>query len=345
MITEKFYYLILDESQNIKNPVAKRTKSICKIWAKYRLALSGTPIENNLMELWSVFNFLMPGFLGNMSHFRSKYIGKTDKEDLSYLSAKTKPFILRRTKEEILKELPPKQVEIVKLEMWEKQKAFYTKLKTAFKLQINKELQEQWINKARFKVLDSLLKLRQACLVPELVNMENNTLQESIKLKYLEENIDDMIISGHNVLIFSQFTWFLKYVRNILEKKEIVYNYLDGQTKSKDRKDLIDDFNNGNKKIFIISLKAWWTGLNLTKADYVIHLDSWWNPSVENQATDRVHRMWQEKTVFVKKLITKDTIEEKILELQEKKKKLIENVFSWNFTWSLNKEDIDFIFE
>ncbi|MCP4522949.1 MAG: ATP-dependent helicase, partial [Candidatus Gracilibacteria bacterium] len=242
-------------------------------------------------------------------------------------------------------ELPPKQEEVVKLEMGEKQKAFYMKLKTAFKLQISKELKEHGLNKARFQVLDSLLKLRQACLVPELVNMENNTLQDSIKIQYIEENIEDMIVSGHNLLIFSQFTGFLQYVKNTFDKKGIQYNYLDGKTKPIERKKLVDEFNNGSKNVFIISLKAGGTGLNLTKADYVLHLDPWWNPAVENQATDRAHRMGQQKTVFVKKLITKDTIEEKILQLQEKKKKLIEDVFYGNFSGSLSQEDIDFIFE
>ncbi|MCP4523578.1 MAG: DEAD/DEAH box helicase, partial [Candidatus Gracilibacteria bacterium] len=274
-----------------------------------------------------------------------KYLGKTQKEDLLNLSLKTKPFILRRTKEEVLTELPPKQEEVVKLEMGEKQKDFYMKLKTAFKLQISKELKEHGLNKARFQVLDSLLKLRQACLVPELVNMENNTLQDSIKIQYIEENIEDMIISGHNLLIFSQFTGFLQYVKNTLDTKDIQYNYLDGKTKPQERKKLVDEFNNGKKNVFIISLKAGGTGLNLTKADYVLHLDPWWNPAVENQATDRAHRMGQKKTVFVKKLITKDTIEEKILQLQEKKKKLIDDLFSGNFSGSLSQEDIDFIFE
>lgn len=229
--------------------------------------------------------------------------------------------------------------------MWPKQKAFYTRLKDAFKLQINKELEEQGLNKARFKVLDSLLKLRQACLTPQLINSsEKSITKESIKLDYVEQNIEEMLTNGHNLLIFSQFTGFLKYVRGVLEKKKIDYNYLDWQTRGKDRKWLVDEFNNWKKQVFIISLKAGWTGLNLTKADYVIHLDPWWNPAVENQATDRAHRIWQKKTVFVQKLICKDSIEEKIIELQEKKK-LIDDVFSWNFSGSLNREDIDFIFE
>jgi len=351
-LKEKFHYLILDEAQNIKNPAAKRTKSICKIVAKYRLWLSWTPIENNLMELWSGFNFLMPGFLNNLNNFKSKYMwAKADKDAMKNLSAKVKPFILRRKKEDVLKELPAKVEEVIKLEMWEKQKSFYTKLKNTFKLQITKELEENWLNKSRFMVLDSLLKLRQACLTPELIPLSNSPLTgerikgNSIKLDYIKDSIDEMLNNWHNLLIFSQFTGFLKYVREILEEKEIEYNYLDWQTPAKNRKWLVDEFNNWKKQVFIISLKAGWTGLNLTKADYVIHLDPWWNPAVENQATDRAHRMWQKKTVFVQKLICRDSIEEKILELQEKKKKLIDDVFSWNFSGSLSKEDIDFIFE
>ncbi len=340
---KKFYYLVLDEAQNIKNPVAIRTKSICKIKAKYRLALSWTPIENNLMELWSIFNFLMPNFLWNLSHFKHKYI--TEEWNMKLLSSKIKPFILRRTKEEVLKDLPPKVEEVIKLEMWEKQKAFYDKLKTTFRLQINKELEEKWLNKARFQVLDSLLKLRQACLMPELVNMAWNNLKESIKIKYIEENIEDMIWKWHNLLIFSQFTGFLKYIKIVLDKKDILYNYLDWQTKKEDRKKLVDSFNSWNVNVFIISLKAWWTWLNLTSADYVIHLDPWWNPAVESQATDRAHRMWQEKTVFVQKLIVSWSIEEKILSLQEKKKKLIDDIFSGNFSSNLTESDIKYIFE
>ena len=345
-IKEKFHYLILDEAQNIKNPITKRTKNICKIASKYRLALSGTPIENNLMELWSGFNFLMPWFLGNLNSFKSKYMWTNpDKDSLKTLSAKVKPFILRRKKEDVLKELPEKVEEVIKLEMWVKQKEFYTKLKNAFKLQITKELEENWLNKSRFKVLDSLLKLRQACLSPKLIPWDWTITSESVKLDYIKDSIDEMLNNWHNLLIFSQFTGFLKYIREILENKNIEYNYLDWQTKAKDRKWLVDEFNNGNKQVFIISLKAGGTGLNLTKADYVIHLDPWWNPAVENQATDRAHRMGQKKTVFVQKLICKDSIEEKILKLQEKKKKLIDDVFSGNFSGSLSKDDIDFIFE
>jgi len=285
----------------------------------------------------------MPSFLWNLSSFKSKCI--KDQWNMQVLSSKVKPFILRRTKEEVLKDLPPKVEETIKLEMWEKQKAFYDKLKTTFRLQITKELEENWLNKARFQVLDSLLKLRQACLMPELVNMAWNKLTESIKIKYIEENIEDMILKWHNLLIFSQFTGFLKYVKVVLDKRWIKFNYIDWKTNIKDRKKLVDSFNNWYVNVFIISLKAWGTWLNLTNADYVIHLDPWWNPAVESQATDRAHRMWQKKTVFVQKLIVAGSIEEKILSLQEKKKKLIDDVFSGNFSWSLSESDIKFIFE
>ncbi len=342
-IKETFEYVIIDEAQNIKNPTTQRTKSINLLKSKYRLALSWTPIENNLIELWSIFNFLMPWFLWTLNHFKSLYSSQ-DKESLEILSRKVKPFILRRTKEKVLQELPPKVEEYIKLEMWEKQKAFYTKLKNHYKLQLEQKIDANGLNKSRFEVLDALLKLRQACLVPELTWIEWWEFCDSVKLDYIDENIEDMIDSGHNLLIFSQFTWFLSYLQKLLSEKNISYHYLDGWTPGKERKTLVDSFNSGNVNVFIISLKAGWTGLNLTSADYVIHLDPWWNPAVENQATDRAHRMGQKKTVFVQKLIVRESIEEKILQLQEGKKKLIDDIFSGNFSGSLDKKDIDFIF-
>jgi len=342
-IEEIFEYIILDEAQNIKNSASQRAKSISELKSKNRLALSWTPIENNLLELWSIFNFLMPWFLWNLNNFKSNYIS-SDKEILKILSKKVKPFILRRTKEEVLKDLPAKVEEYIKLEMWDKQKKFYNNLKNAFKLKLTKKFDEDWFNKSSFEILDALLKLRQACLVPELVNLDGADFKDSIKLDYIDENIEDMIWKWHNLLIFSQFTWFLAYVKELLDKKWINYNYLDWQTTKENRKKLVDSFNLSKVNIFIISLKAWWTWLNLTRADYVIHLDPWWNPAVESQATDRAHRMWQEKTVFVQKLIVKDSIEEKILQLQESKRRLIDDVFSWDFSWNFDKKDIDFIF-
>ena len=343
-IPSDFHYVVLDEAQNIKNANSKRAKNIFNIRWKYRLALSWTPVENNLFDLWSIFNFLMPWFLWNQAHFKERYM-KWNEESLKILSSKVKPFVLRRTKDKVLKELPPKVEEVIYLEMWRKQQEFYNRLKNTYKSEILKKVEEEGINKSRFAVLDALLKMRQACLMPELVNLKWNNLQDSIKIKYLDENIEEMTQSWHNILIFSQFTWFLKYVRSLLDKKKINFNYLDWGTKPLDRKKLVWSFNAWDVNVFIISLKAWWTWLNLIAADYVIHLDPWWNPAVENQATDRAHRIWQKKTVFVQKLIVKNGIEEKILKLQESKKKLIDNVFSWDFTWSFNEKDLKFIFE
>lgn len=339
-----FHYIILDESQNIKNSATSRAQSIFQLQSKYRLALSWTPIENNLMELWSAFNFLMPGFLWNQNQFKEKYI-KWDKSDLNFLSQKIKPFILRRAKEQVLKELPPKVEEIIYLEMSPKQKEFYNRLKKTYKSEILWKLETEWLNKSRFVILDALLKLRQVCLMPKLVKIEWNNLTESIKLTYIQENIDEMIQKWHTLLIFSQFTEFLSYVRDILKSKDIEYSYLDWKTKPIERKKLVESFNKGQTKVFVISLKAGWTWLNLTSADYVIHLDPRRNPAVENQATDRAHRIWQTKTVFVQKLVVRNSIEEKILELQKNKKKMVDDIFSWDFSGKLTEQDVKIIFE
>ncbi|MBS8121946.1 SNF2-related protein [Candidatus Vampirococcus lugosii] len=339
---QKFHYIVVDESQNIKNPNAIRSKSIYKLKGKYRLALSGTPIENNLTELWSVFNFLMPGFLGNLSSFSKKY-KNANKEELKILSQKIKPFVIRRTKEEVLKEIPPKIENITYLRMPQKQKKFYDELKEAYKLQIGKKLESEGLNKARFEVLDALLKLRQASLLPQLI--EGNNVKDSAKLDYIKENIEEMIQSGHNLLIFSQFTKFIGYIIQILKEKKISYCHIEGKTKAKDRQKQVEKFNSGEISVFVISLKAGGTGLNLTQADYVLHMDPWWNSSVEKQATDRAHRIGQQKTVFVNKLIMKDSIEEKVLKLQEKKKDLIKNVFEGDFTGNLSEDDIKYIFD
>ncbi len=337
-----FDYLILDESQHIKNPKSLRAKSICQIQASYRLALSGTPIENNIAELRSVFNFLMPGFLGTLGKFQKQRM--TWDPDLSLLSRKVKPFILRRKKEDVLKDLPPKVEEVIVLEMEPKQRALYDKLEKTYKHEIFNKIEEEWLNKSRFQVLDALLKLRQVCLSPTLLKLTWNKVTQSAKLSYLKENIQDMIHSGHSLLIFSQFTWFLSKVKEVLEEQSIPYLSLDGTTPSKKRKELVNTFNEWTTKVFIISLKAWGTGLNLVAADYVIHMDPRRNPAVQQQATDRAHRMGQKKTVFVKKLIMKDSIEEKILQLQEKKKKLIDDIFSGDFSGSLTEDDIQFVF-
>ncbi|MEF2175228.1 MAG: DEAD/DEAH box helicase [Candidatus Absconditabacteria bacterium] len=337
-----FHYIILDEAQNIKNSNTKRAKGIYQLESKYRLALSGTPIENSLFELWSIFNFLMPGFLGTEKEFVNKYI-KDGNENIQTLSQKIKPFVLRRLKSQVAKDLPEKIEENIYLTMSEKQAKLYETLKAYYKKDILEKIDNEGLNKSRFHVLDALLKLRQTCLTPALVKIQGNNTKESVKLDYIQENIKEMLSNGHNLIIFSQFTSFLVYIKEILDNENIDYNYLDGQTK--DRQILVDNFNEGKVRVFLISLKAGGTGLNLVAADYVILLDPWWNPAVENQAVDRAHRIGQTKTVFVQKLIVKDTIEEKILQLQESKKKLIDNIFEGNFTGKIDEEDIKYIFE
>ncbi len=336
---KEFLYVILDEAQNIKNYNTKRAKAVYSLKSRYRLALTWTPIENNLLELWSIFNFLMPWFLWNINKFKQKYVN--NKWNLQYLTHKIKPFILRRTKSEVLKDLPEKQEKTILLELNPKQKIFYDKLAKAVKADIQKEIETQWFKKSQFKILEYLTKLRLACLNPNLA--ADNAPNDSAKLDYLTEKLEELLAWNHSVLIFSQFTKFLTQIKDILDKNNIDYFYLDGATNKKKRAEYVEKFQNKEKQVFLISLKAWWTWLNLTQADYVIHLDPWWNPAVENQATDRAHRIWQKRSVIVQKLIWKWTIEEKILLLQEKKKKLIDDLFSWNFGAKLTKEDIEFV--
>lgn len=338
-----FEYIILDESQYIKNPKSKRAKAICSLQSKTRLALSGTPIENNLIELRSVFHFLMPWFLWWYQQFISRWV-QWEKRDLKLLSQKVRPFILRRTKEEVLPDLPPKVEEVVYLQMEPKQAALYEKLEKTYKHEILEKIKTEWMWKARFSVLDALLKLRQACLMPSMLKLSWNTVTESSKISYLSGHVEQMVQSWHTLLIFSQFTAFLSHVKWVMEEKWLSYYYLDGSTKAKERQRLVSGFNDGDVQVFIISLKAGGTWLNLVAADYVIHMDPRWNPAVEQQATDRAYRIWQKKTVFVQKLIIKDTIEEKILKLQEEKKKLIDDVFSGDFSGALSEKDISYVF-
>lgn len=338
------YYVILDEAQHIKNAATVRAKALFNIQAAHRLALTGTPIENHLGELRSIFNFVMPWVMGDHKTFQDRYQWG-DKESLQMLGKKIKPYIMRRTKEQVLPDLPPKVEETIFLEMWPQQAALYRKMAKTYQELILSKLDEEGLNKTRFAVLDALLKLRQLCLMPQLLKFQGNTVTESIKLTYVTENVAEMIGKWHSLLMFSQFPSFLKYVREVLDAQGISYLYLDGQTKPEDRKKIVADFNDGKAQLFLISLKAGGTWLNLVAADYVIHLDPRRNPAVEQQATDRAHRIGQTKTVFVQKLIVKDTIEQKILALQESKKQLIDDVLGDNFTGTLNEADIRGLFE
>jgi len=328
---------IIDEAQNIKNHLAQNTKVIKEVRAKVRFALTGTPMENNLTELWSIFDFIMPDYLYSKEIFESKFT--INKEgDLDELKLLIKPFLLRRTKKEVMKELPDKIEKKFIVEMTGPQKAVY---KTYIKA-----IREKMKNNigGKIEVFSYLTRLRQICLDPSLVIEEYKG--GSGKLKVATELIEKHLDSQGKVLLFSQFTSALKNIGENLKKKGIPYFYLDGKTKPKDRIKLVDEFNSRcEKKVFLISLKAGGTGLNLTSANLVIHFDPWWNPAVEDQATDRAHRIGQRNVVEVIKLVAKGTIEEKIILLQENKKDLIDSVITGELTNShvlgkLTKEEL-----
>lgn len=325
----EFEYVILDESQNIKNPLSQTAKAIKLLQANNRLALTGTPVENNTIELWSLFSFLNPGLLGNLSYFKeafAKPIEKDGDEETAKLLRKTIfPFILRRTKEKVAKELPPKTENVLYAEMSPQHEKVYNQWRDYYRAALLKQIQDVGLNKSRMNVLEGLVKLRQLACHPLLV--ETVSPGPIMKYNMLLEHVDEICSEGHKVLVFSQFVKMLTIIRNYFDSARIQYAYLDGQTR--DRKRCVQDFENHEDcRIFLISLKAGGTGLNLTSADYVIHYDPWWNPAVEAQATDRSHRIGQDKHVFVYKMITKATVEEKILELQKRKKDLVSNLIT-----------------
>jgi SNF2 family DNA or RNA helicase len=327
-----FRYCILDEAQQIKNPSSMNASSVKEIKAKGYFALTGTPIENSLTELWSIFDFIMPGYLMSHGRFSQKFetpiVKNKDEDSLEQLNLKIKPFILRRFKKDVLNELPPKIEQKLVVEMTEDQKKLYAAYLAEAKQEINSEIRDRGFNRSAIKILSVLTRLRQICCDPS-VFLENYK-GDSGKMQALDEMLEEIISAGHRVLLFSQFTTVLKNIAKRLKSNDIEYMYLDGSTKTEERVRLVKEFNEGKSSIFLISLKAGGTGLNLTGADMVIHFDPWWNPAVEDQATDRAHRIGQNKTVEVIKLIAQGTIEEKIQRLQEKKKHIIKNVIDGN---------------
>ncbi len=326
----QFDYIILDEAQKIKNPKTKMAQAIKTLHAHHRLALSGTPIENHLGELWSIFSFLMPGFLGNMSFFREAYQNPIEKErdrDVQErLNRRIKPFLLRRTKESVVLELPPK-TEIIKYTQFEpKQAKLYETIRVTMEKKVQDAIRSKGIGSSHITILDALLKLRQVCCDPLLLSLdEAKKVKESAKLELLMDLLEELLSEGRKILIFSQFTSMLSIIEAKLNGEKIPYTKLTGQTRK--REEAINAFTNGEAKIFLISLKAGGVGLNLTQADTVIHYDPWWNPAVENQATDRAYRIGQEKAVFVYKLIVENSIEQKILELQTKKQRIQNTIY------------------
>ena len=333
----RFKYCILDEAQYIKNPDSETAKSVKAIAAEIRLALTGTPMENSILELWSVYDYLMPGFLSGRREFIEQF---ADSPDL--LRERIKPFILRRTKIEMLPELPPKISQVLNASMDHEQLGMYMAVLDSVRKSVLDIPDKKSFDKSRMQVLTALMKLRQICNHPGLVNEGYLKRKDmSAKLELFEELITESIEGGHKVLVFSQFTNMLKILADVLEENNILYSYLDGNTQH--RGETIRSFTGDSEiKVFLISLKAGGYGLNLTAADTVILFDPWWNPMAEEQAIDRVYRMGQNRPVNVYRLITKGTVEEKILALQQKKRALFDTVVGENndFIEALSWEDI-----
>ncbi len=348
----KWHILILDEAQNIKNPKTKAAAIVSMLDAKHRLCLTGTPMENHLGELWSLFNFLMPGFLGDERGFRERYRTPIEREGDSarrqFLARRIKPFLLRRTKSAVANDLPAKTEITQTVDISGAQADLYETVRVAMDKRVRDEIAAHGIAKSHIIVLDALLKLRQICCDPRLVKSITDVKKKAVpsaKLEMLLEMLDELLEEGRAILVFSQFASMLTLIEAELAKKKIAYVKLTGQTK--DRKTPVDAFQRGEVKVFLISLKAGGTGLTLTAADTVIHYDPWWNPAVENQATDRAHRIGQDKPVFVYKLVAKGTVEEKIVALQAGKAALAAGILSGEAgaTKGLTADDLKALFE
>ncbi len=326
-----FYYLILDEAQYIKNPKTKLYQAIISLKAENKLCVTGTPMENHLGEFWSQFNFLLPGFLGGQKQFNKLFKNPIEKhsdhERKVLLNQRIKPFILRRTKDKIATELPKKTEIVQTLRIEGKQAQLYESVRLAMDVRLKDIIAKKGLQRSQIEILDALLKLRQVCNHPQLLPMESaKKIKQSAKLEFLMETLPEMIDEGRRILIFSQFTSMLSLIEAELEKENIAFVKLTGA--SRNRQQLVEQFQTGDVPVFLISLKAGGVGLNLTAADTVIHFDPWWNPAVENQATDRAHRIGQDKPVFVYKLIVENSIEEKIQQIQQTKAELANSLLS-----------------
>ncbi|MBS3952956.1 MAG: DEAD/DEAH box helicase [Methylomicrobium sp.] len=330
LLKSRYYYLILDEAQMIKNPKTNASKFVRQIKATHRLSLTGTPMENHLGELWAQFDFLMPGFLGDSAFFKRVYRSpiemEGDVEQKNRLSRRLAPFLLRRTKQEVAKELPPKTEIIRSVPLYDKQAALYESIRLSMEQKVRAAIEEKGLARSHITILDALLKLRQTCCDPRTLPLkEAQKVKESAKLDLLMEMLPELLEEGRRILVFSQFTKMLRLIEVELIERNIPYTQLTGQTK--DRDEVINTFTSGAVNVFLISLKAGGVGLNLTQADTVIIYDPWWNPAVESQAADRAYRIGQDKPVFVYKLMTENTVEEKILKMQEKKRALADEVY------------------
>jgi SNF2 family DNA or RNA helicase len=345
-----FDYVILDESQAIKNPSSKVTKAACLLTAKNRLCMSGTPLQNNTFDIFAQMNFLNPGLLGTMEFFRNEFATPIDKfgeqEQKEHLRKLLYPFILRRTKEQVAKDLPEKTETILFCEMEKEQRKIYDAYRNSYRDKILGTIDQQGIDKSQLTILQGLMKLRQICDSPAILNEEEKYPNHSIKLEELAREIEENI-GDHKALIFSQFLGMLALIKGKLVADNIPFEYFDGSTSAPDREKAIDNFQNNDEcRVFLISLKAGGVGLNLTAADYVYIVDPWWNPAVEQQAIDRTHRIGQTKNIFAYRMICIDTIEDKILQLQERKRALAKELIADDATFvkALSKADVEYLF-
>ena len=344
-----FRYLILDEAQHIKNPLSATARAAKRVKSDRRLALTGTPIENRLSEIWSIMDFVSPGLLGSLKNFEEKYarpIERGDEETMRRMRTIVRPLVMRRTKAEVAPELPAKIEQEIVVPLADEQNKLYKQMLGQLRASVLSEVEKQGVQKAHIQILAALTRLRQAACDPRLTKLNGEWNDDtSGKLSALREILSEAVAGGHRVLVFSQFVEMLQLIKTALDQDGVKYEYLDGSTK--DRQVRVDRFNNDESySAFLISLKAGGTGLNLTGADTVVHFDPWWNPAVEDQATDRAHRIGQTKVVNVYRLIARGTVEEKILQLSDKKRELMENVLSTEGTAlkGLTKADIDDLF-
>jgi len=351
LLEQHFHLLILDEAQFIKNAKSQAALVAIQLKATHRLCLTGTPMENHMGELWSLFHFMMPGLLGDQKSFQRVFRTPIEKhenqERRQHLNRRIAPFLLRRTKDKVVQELPEKVEMIRHVELEGGQRDLYETVRITMQEKIQKEIAKLGLKRSHIIILDALLKLRQICCDPRLLKIKTTKQKasKSAKLDLLMSLLPELIEEGRRILLFSQFTEMLGLIEEAITKAGIPYVKLTGQTK--DRATPVQQFQSGEIPLFLISLKAGGTGLNLTAADAVIHYDPWWNPAVENQATDRAHRIGQEKTVFVYKLVAKGTVEEKILEMQQRKKELMDGLFSDKTTskLELTEQDLKGLFD
>ncbi|MEY3945730.1 MAG: hypothetical protein RJB03_436 [Bacteroidota bacterium] len=350
MLETEFDYVVLDESQAIKNPQSKVTKAACLLNAKNRLCMSGTPLQNNTFDIYAQMNFLNPGMLGSIEYFRNEFATPIDKfgekEHKEHLKKLLFPFILRRTKEQVAKDLPEKTETILFCEMEEEQRNIYDAYRNDYRDKILGVIKEQGIDKSQLTILQGLMKLRQICDSPAIMNEKEPLPNVSVKLEELGREITENI-GNHKALIFSQFLGMLALIRGKLTELGVKFEYFDGSTTATERERAIQSFQKDDEvRVFLISLKAGGVGLNLTAADYVYIVDPWWNPAVEQQAIDRTHRIGQTKNIFAYRMICKDTIEDKILQLQEKKRLLARDLVADDdgFVKTLTREDVEYLF-